>query len=734
MKQWLTRAANDPPVPAQGQLPGFPVEAEDDEIDLRALWAVLRRRRWIIGIFFLLCVIVAFVGAYLATPIYRASLMLQIDREPVKILDYQGVTEGDLKSDKDFYQTQYELLRSRALAKRVIDQLGLAERGVLEPERSGVRSLLGLDDGRAARDEENRRRILVERFLEALSVEPVKRSRLVRIHFDHPDPKVALEVVNAVAETYMDMNIERRFEASAYAKDFIREQLNQVKARLEDSERRLVAFARENEIVTLGEGRSVDAQRLAEINLALSRAEQARIEAESRYLQVVGQGSVIGAPEILDSPVIQELKKAKARLEAEYNEKLLLYKPAYPLMVELRGRIDELSVQIEQERRAIIAALQGSYLAAKQQEDLLRKRLEEVKQELLALRDRSIQYNILQREVKTNRELYNGLLQRLKEVGVAGGVDTNNVSIVDPAELPLAPYKPRIPFIVVLAAVLGLLGGVFLAFVVDFLDDTIQRPEDLEQRLGLPLFGLIPAVEPSEEGVDAALLSVAEPTGAVAEAYRSVRTALLFATPDGAPKVLQITSAAAGEGKSTSSLNIAVSFTQMGQKVLLVDADLRNPSLHHLTGLPNHTGLSNVIVGETDAKDAVQATSVTGLFVMTSGPIPPNPAELLGGPGMAELIERVRGHFDYVIVDGPPVLGLADALVLANRVDATLITVSAGETRMGHLEAVLKRLRHAHAHVIGGLLCKVREDHGDHSYYHAYYYYGGEGEGRRATA
>ena len=734
MKQWLTRAANDPPVPVQGQLPGLPAEPEDDEIDLRALWAVLRRRRWIIGLFFLLSVIVAFVGAYLATPIYRASLMLQIDREPVKILDYQGVTEGDLKGDKDFYQTQYELLRSRALAKRVIDQLGLAERGVLEPERSGIRALLGLDDGRAGRDEASRHRILVDRFLEALSVEPVKRSRLVRIHFDHPDPRVALEVVNAVAETYMDMNIERRFEASAYAKDFIREQLNQVKARLEDSERRLVAFARENEIVTLGEGQSVDAQRLTEINLALSRAEQARIEAESRYLQVVGQGSVIGAPEILDSPVIQELKKAKARLEAEYNEKLLLYKPAYPLMVELRGRIDELNAQIEQERDAIVAALKGNYLAAKQQEALLRERLEEVKKELLALRDRSIQYNILQREVKTNRELYNGLLQRLKEVGVAGGVDTNNVSIVDPAELPLVPYKPKIPLIIALAAVLGLLGGVFLAFVVDFLDDTVQRPEDLEQRLGLPLFGLIPAVEPGEDGVDAALLSVAEPTGAVAEAYRSVRTALLFATPEGAPKVLQITSAAAGEGKSTSSLNIAVSFTQMGQKVLLIDADLRNPSLHHLTGLPNHTGLSNVIVGEADAKDAVQATSVNGLFVLTSGPVPPNPAELLGGPGMAELIERVRDRFDYVIIDGPPVLGLADALVLANRVDATLITVSAGETRMGHLEAVLKRLRHAHAHVIGGLLCKVRDGHGDHSYYHAYYYYGGEGEGRRATA
>ncbi len=730
MKHWLTRpAANEPvPIPAQ-QLPG-PLP-EEDEIDLRAYWQVLRRRRWIVFLVFLLASVSGLVGAYLATPIYRATLMLQIDREPVKVLEFQGVVEGEA-GDKDFYETQYELLRSRALARRVIDQLGLDERGVLEPERDGVRALLGLTEGQAAPDPRRRQRVLVDRFLEALTVEPVRRSRLVRIHFDHPDPKVALEVVNTVAEVFMDMNIERRFEASAYAKDFIREQLAQVQARLEDSERRLVAFAREHEIMTLDGGKSVDDQRLREISLALNAAEQERIEAESRYQQMVGQGVVIGAPEVLDSPVIQELKRAKARLEAEYNEKLLFYKPAYPAMVELRGRIEELEAQIAEESAQILAAVRNEYLAAKAKEEKLRARLEEVKAEVLALRDRSIQYNILKREVQTNRELYNGLLQRLKEVGVAGGVDSNNISVVDPAELPLAPYKPRVSLIVALAAALGLMGGVLLAFVVDFLDDTIQRPEDLEQRLGLPLFGIVPALPAHEDGVDPALQSVAEPTGAIAEAYRSVRTALMFATPEGAPKTLQLTSAAAGEGKSSSALNIAVSFTQMGERVLLVDADLRNPSLHQLAGLPNVAGLSNVIVGEVAAKDAVQATSVEGLFVLTSGPIPPNPAELLGSRGMDELLQLLQARFDRVIIDGPPVLGLADALVLANKVQATLVIASAGETRFGHLEAALKRLQHAHAHLLGGILCKVQEDHGAHAYYHSYYYYGGD-ERRRAV-
>ncbi len=729
MKNWLARhAANDPPQPAfpQAGLPGPVAAEEDDEIDLRRLFAVLHRRRWVIGLCFLLVVTVSFVAVYLSTPIYRATLMLQIDREPVKILDYQGVDGGELKAgDKDFYQTQYELLQSRALAHRVIDQLGLAERGLLEPEKDGLKALFGWGEGQAAADERTRRKILADRFQQALSVEPLRNTRLVRIHFDHPDPKVALEVVNAVAETFMDMNIERRFEASAYAKEFIREQLAQVQAKLEDSERRLVEFAREHEIVTMAEGGSVDAQRLREINMALSRAEQARIEAESRYQHLVGQGAVIGAPAGVDSPVIQELKKAKARLEAEYNEKLLLYKPAYPMMVELRGRIDELEAQIAEEGAQILAALRSEYLAAKAKEDMLRERLEAVKQEVLALRDRSIQYNILQREVKTNRELYNGLLQRLKEVGVAGGVDTNNIAIVDPAELPIAPYKPKVGLVVMLGAILGLLGGVLLAFVVEFMDDTVQRPEDLEERVGLPLFGLIPAVPPQEGQANPALLTVADPAGAVAEAYRSLRTALMFATPEGAPRLLQLTSAGPGEGKSTSAVNIAASFAQMGSKVLLIDADLRNPSLHHLIGLPNAAGLSNVLVGEVEAKDAVQATTLTGLFVMTSGPIPPNPAEILGGPGMEGLLAKVRERFDHVVIDGPPVLGLADALVLAHHVQATLVVASAGETRLGHLEAVLKRLYHAHARVLGGVLCKVQESHGAYGGYHSYYYYGG---------
>ncbi len=738
MKNWLTpHAANDPPQPLipHSGLPAPLAAEDDDEIDLRSLFAVLRRRRWIIGLCFLLVVVVSFVGVYLTTPIYRATLMLQIDREPVKILDYQGVDGSEIKSgDKDFYQTQYELLKSRALAHRVIDQLGLAERGLLEPEKDGLKALFGWGRGQAAADEQTRRKILVDRFQQALEVEPLRNTRLVRIHFDHPDPKVALEVVNAVAETFMDMNIERRFEASAYAKEFIREQLAQVQAKLEDSERRLVAFAREHEIVTLGdEGGSVVNQRLREINLALSRAEQARIEAESRYQQLVGQGVVIGAPQVLDSPVIQELKKAKARLEAEYNEKRLLYKPAYPMMVELRGRIQELEAQIAEEGTRILAAVRSEYLAAKAKEDMLRERLEAVKQEVLALRDRSIQYNILQREVKTNRELYNGLLQRLKEVGVAGGVDTNNIAIVDPAELPLAPYKPKVALVVLLGAVLGLMGGVLLAFVVDFMDDTVQRPEDLEERMGLPLFGLIPAVSPQEGQADPALLTVADPAGVVAEAYRSLRTALMFATPEGAPRLLQLTSAGPGEGKSTSAVNIAASFAQMGSKVLLIDADLRNPSLHHLIGLPNSAGLSNVLVGEVDAKDALQATTLSGLFVMTSGPIPPNPAEILGGSGMEALLAKVRERFDHVIIDGPPVLGLADALVLAHHVQATLVVASAGETRLGHLEAVLKRLHHAHARILGGVLCKVQESHGAYGGYHAYYYYGSGGERRAAV-
>jgi capsular exopolysaccharide synthesis family protein len=727
--------------PAGVPMPALPLqspiveeEPEGDGLNLRELWQVVVKRRWTILIFASIVVIAVVTATFLMTPIYRASLTLQIDREDIKIVKSGEVApEESVWNTQDYYQTQYELLKSRSLALRVVNQLGLAD--LPPPPPSPLAQLKAwlagwLPKASQAKDpgkplsESDRIEGAVSGFLGGLTVEPVRNSRLAKLYYDSSDPQRAATILNTLIKNYINMNMERRFDASTYARNFLQERLQQVKAKLEDSERQLVGFARQEQIISVDDKQNTVSQTLSATNAGLAEAEKKRIAAEAAYRQMLGaQGQ--GLSQILDSKTIQTLKETKAKLEAQYQENLSVYKPAYPTMVQLRSQIGQIDALINQEINNIRAAVTASYQAARAEEALLRGRMDQLKQDVLSLQDRSIQINILRREVDTNRQLYDGLLQRFKEVGVAAGIGTNNISVVDEAKAPSGPYKPNLQSNALLALVLGLLGGVGLAFLFEHLDDTFRRPEELEKLLGLPVLGVIPKTrQERDDGRPIALVGHDDPRSAFAEAYRSVRTALQFSTASGVPRLLTVTSAMSSEGKTTTALSLAIQFAQAGKRTLLIEADLRKPSLHRALNLDNQVGLTNYLAGGgAQPVDIARPTHIPNLFAISSGPLPPNPAELLSSARMVELLGLAAGKFDQVVVDSPPLLGLADALIIGNLCEGTLLTVEMGSTPRGYARGALKRLRGARVHVLGAILTKLEARAGAYGYYRSYYYY-----------
>lgn len=696
-------------------------EHDNDEIDLLQYWQIVRDRRWVILGAALAGLLLALALSLLATPIFRASSMLQIERDTIKLFDFQGLQPTESPNDRDFYQTQYELLKSRSLAQRVIQDLDLTRQPLYRDRVEDAKKAAEKAPNGKALTSSEQEQLLIGSVLDSLRVEPVRNSRLVSVGFDSPDPQLAARVSNAYADAFIATNLERKFEASAYAKKYLEERLAQLKGRLEDSEKALVDFSSDEQIVSLGDDKpSLSAQNLGDLNASLAKAQDERIKAESEWREA-SAGDGLGLPQVVANGLVQSLRTERTRLAADYQEKLGTFKPDYPDMQRLSGQIRELDRQIAGEIGHVRSSVRSRYQAAIAQETLLTRQITALKGEVLDLQGRSIKYNILKREADTNRQMYDALLQRYKEIGVAGGVGANNISIIDRASVPKRPASPRIPLNLAMGLLVGLMLGTLLAFLLHYLDRSISTPKELADIARLPVLGAIPKLA---QGVTPAQ-AAADIRSAFAESYRSVRTALQFATSHGLPRSLLLTSAGPTEGKSTSAMELARNIAQLGKRVLLLDADLRNPSVHQLTRLPNAKGLSSVLAGAQQLGDVVQRLEADKLDVVTAGPIPPNPPELLAGEHFGELLAACAERYDVVVIDGPPVLGLADAPLLANVAESTLLVVAAGETSRDAVTGAQARLAAAHARVTGTLLVRYDPKDSAHGYGYAYYAYGG---------
>ena len=729
--------------------------AGDDEIDLRSIFRTLLKHKWMIVGITLLSVIAATVYTLRVTPKYQSTTLLQIDQTAQRVVGFKSEVELDqgITSDTLQLRTQIELLQSRTLAERVIDELGLykkptgaafaapalasvvpeaaaagepgelAELGFFDQLKSNFFHLFTpstQDEQTLGRDE------TLKAFQKAVKIVPVRLSRLVEIQVMNSDAALSARIANAMAKAFIAINLERKLESSVYARQFLEDQIKQTKAKLEESERVINQYAKANAILSLGDKTSATAQNFVDFSSALAKAEQDRFKAESQYNEI--RLNPDSAPQVLDNKAIQTYKEQKAQLDAEYAKNLSLYKPGFPIMVQLKAQMDEVDSRINSEVNTVLASIKGQFEAAKRQEDMLRQRVATSRQEVLTVQDRSVDLNLLQRELDTNRQVYDSLLQRLKEVSVTGGLTTNNLSVVDEAQTPLFPYSPRPLINIALGILLGGFLGMLAALLREQMDDSIKHADEVEGFFGLPLLGWIPFTKLPKGSKDpVALLSHTEPRSAFAEAYRSMRTALQFSTTDGAPKCFMVTSCSKSEGKSTTALSLAINFAQLGHRVLLIDADMRRPSLHKTLGLPNERGLSNLLTGDNATAGLIAATQVPNLGVLLAGPTPPDPVELLMGPRLGLLLEKATAlGFAHVIIDAPPLLGIADSIVLGNQVQHIVFAVKASETKKNNIKDSLRRLRNAGLMPMGVVLTYARNEHTNDYAYDTYYGYGDE--------
>jgi polysaccharide biosynthesis transport protein len=714
-----------------------------EALDLQALWRTIYRRRWLVIPFFVAAVGATAIVTLKMPRIYEATCTIIIDMQAPKVLDKDQLQEvvdsgtGGYWYSKEFYETQYRVITSRAVAQRVSDRLQLGSNQAFL-ELADVKDPAELERKRASRDP-------VQILLKNLKVEPVKDSRVVRLRYEDPDPALAALISNTWAEAYITESLAVKTSTSAVASEWLERQLVDLERKMEESSRLLFDFKRSNDIVATSweDRQSMVSQRLTQINDALTRARVKRAELEARNTSLAslassleGSGDVAAETDTLQSSAngvaIQQLKLRYFEAKIENADLRVRYMNDHPRIEASEKKIAAARDAVRQELRSALEGARKEFQETLQTEKNLQRLLSETKSDAFSLNQHEREYLELKRSQDNNQRLYELVLKRLKDTGVTGMLQASNVRILDRARVEDKPIKPQVRLNLGLALVVGLLGGVGLAFAAETFDRTLATQEQVEEQLGLAFLGIVPRIERSGDGASPDLVVSSQPKSAVAECLRAIRTNLLFMSPEKSLKTILVTSSGPQEGKTMTATSLAITMTASGQRVLLVDADLRRPRLHRVFGVSSKSGLSNLILGEGRLDESYSPTTIPNLFVLPCGPVPPNPAELLHTAAFSKILEEMARKFDRVIIDSPPVGVVADAVVIATLVDGVLVVLKAGQTTRDAGRLAVKQLRDVKAPLLGSVLNDLNLDdqkYGHYSYYYRYGYYYGEGQG-----
>ena len=687
-------------------------------------WHVVTRWKWVIAGIIAAALVAGLIVTLLITPEYTALTRIQISRDQKNITKVDGLESPEAGRDLEFYQTQYSLLQARSLAERVARRMRLSNDDAffaahgIKPSR-----LTSLFSGTAAntrQEREAREKLAIDLLLKHVNVAPVRGSALVDVSYTSQVPELSARIANAWGREFISASMDRRFGSTADARRFLEGRLADLRGKLETSERALVGYASDKDIVSLGqsrdaEGKTVGGRTLAlvdleALNTALTQAVADRVVAESRA-RTAGSGT---SGDAQAGAAIGGLRQRRAELAADYARLLVQFEPGYPAARAVAEQIKVLDASIARETARAGSTRQDDYRAALQREQDLRGQVNALRKQFDRQQRDTIQYNIYQRDADTNRQLYDALLQRYKEIGVAG-VAANNLAIVDAAEVPGTPSSPNL----LLNMAIALLGGLGLAAVVAFaleqVDEGLRDPGQVSRVLQVPLLGSVPT-DPDWKGATA----LADIKSAVFEAYLSIRSNLAFSTDHGIPRSLMVTSSRAAEGKSTTSFALASMIARTGRRVLLIDADMRSPSAHEMLGVANDVGLSNYLAGNDAIDTLIVPAQSNGPALMPAGPQPPSAAELLSSDRLESLVERLAEHFDHIVIDSPPVLGLADAPLIARAVEGCIYVVEAEGVAVRGIRSALDRLRTVQAHIFGVVLTKLNAKHAGYGYGYGY--------------
>ena len=700
---------------------GMNNHAAVEVIDLSHYWQVIRRQLKKIILFSAIITVIAVLVALAITPVYRATATILIEAEEAKVLSIEEVYGLGSASD-EYYQTQFEILKSRELAKRTVLELGLIDNPEFNPAHPANKKSFSIKEmifGEAEPlTEEEILAKTVDTFWAAVSISPVRKTQLVKVSVDSESAEMARVAANAMAQQFIESQLDAKVEVTQQAAGWLSDRLGGLKAKLEASERKLQQYREDNDLVDVEGVDTLVAKEIDQITEALVEARARRLELQGTYEQLQSLGALnydnlSSLPSIISNPVVVNLRDAETQAELKVSELKKRYGPLHPKMIAAESDLEAVRESVLTQMKRIATSIESNYLVAQSKENSLEKALRNSKSDVRNLNRTEFTLSEYQREVRTNRQLYEAFFNRVSETSATGDLQTANARVVDPAIKPVVPVKPNKKLIVLLALVVSGMFGVALAFLLDILDSTIKNLDDVERKLDVPMLGLLPLVGKKQDAGDAEQMVrafVGEGMDGFRESVRTLRTGLTLASMEQPASVILVTSSVPSEGKTTTSTNIAEAFGQM-EKTLLIDCDMRRPSVAKKLGLaPNVPGLSNAVAYPDMLDECIQSRPELGIDVVSAGPIPPNPLELLGSKNFRDILDTLRGRYQRIIIDSAPMQAVSDALYLSTLVDGVVYVVKADATKDKLAQDGLSKLDNNNARVLGVVLNQVNID------------------------